>query len=82
MSQLLTLSGLGRIRKKMSSLRANEQPRAFAEVPESQQVLLLRDKRQPYELVRDYPVSELQEEHEVLVQNVVIGLNPIDWKAP
>ncbi|POS71321.1 oxidoreductase [Diaporthe helianthi] len=51
-------------------------------VPESQTVLLLREPRQPYELVKHYPTPELQTGSEVLVKTRAIGLNPIDWKAP
>ncbi|KAK4652539.1 hypothetical protein QC762_502270 [Podospora pseudocomata] len=50
--------------------------------PETQTVLLLHAARQPYELTDDYPVPQLQDEHEVLVRTQAIGLNPIDWKAP
>lgn len=51
-------------------------------VPETQTILLLYGPRQPYKLVDNYPVPELQSEAEVLVLNHTIGLNPIDWKAP
>lgn len=51
-------------------------------VPETQTILLLYGPRQPYKLVDDYPVPQLQNETEVLVLNHTIGLNPIDWKAP
>lgn len=51
-------------------------------VPESQTVLLLREPRQPYELVKHYPTPELHTGSEVLVKTRAIGLNPIDWKAP
>ncbi|KAK0612130.1 chaperonin 10-like protein [Immersiella caudata] len=50
--------------------------------PETQRVLLLHAARQPYELIRDYPVPQVQGDHEVLVRTEAIGLNPIDWKAP
>ncbi|KAK0705737.1 chaperonin 10-like protein [Apiosordaria backusii] len=54
----------------------------FTPPPETQTVLLLHAARQPYELTDDYPVPQLQDEHEVLVRTQAIGLNPIDWKAP
>ncbi|KAL2187841.1 GroES-like protein [Thermothelomyces heterothallicus CBS 203.75] len=50
--------------------------------PETQTVLLLHAARQPYELTENYPVSDLRDDHEVLVQTRAIGLNPVDWKAP
>ncbi|KAK4444553.1 chaperonin 10-like protein [Podospora aff. communis PSN243] len=50
--------------------------------PTTQRVLLLHAARQPYELVHDYPVPEVQGDDEVLVRTQAIGLNPIDWKAP
>lgn len=51
-------------------------------VPQTQTILLLYGPKQPYTLVRDYPVPKLQAESEVLVKTRAIGLNPIDWKAP
>lgn len=51
-------------------------------VPKTQNILLLYGPKQPYKLVEDYPVPELQIESEVLVRTRAIGLNPIDWKAP
>ncbi|AEO58523.1 hypothetical protein MYCTH_53905 [Thermothelomyces thermophilus ATCC 42464] len=51
-------------------------------IPETQTVLLLHAARQPYELTENYPVSDLRDDHEVLVQTRAIGLNPVDWKAP
>lgn len=51
-------------------------------VPESQTILLLKGPKQPYELVENYPIPELNSVSEVLVKTRAIGLNPIDWKAP
>lgn len=51
-------------------------------IPEKQTVLLLHAAKQPYTLTEDYPVPQLEEEHDVLVRTQAIGLNPIDWKAP
>jgi hypothetical protein len=51
-------------------------------LPKAQKALLLRDCKQPYDLVTDHQIPTLREEHEVLVQTAAIGLNPIDWKAP
>lgn len=50
--------------------------------PEKQTVLLLHAPKQPYQLTEDYPVPQLEGEHDVLVRTQAIGLNPIDWKAP
>ncbi|KAK3348551.1 chaperonin 10-like protein [Neurospora tetraspora] len=50
--------------------------------PEEQTVLLLHAAKQPYQLTEDYPVPQLEGEHDVLVRTQAIGLNPIDWKAP
>lgn len=51
-------------------------------VSESQTILLLKGPKQPYELVENYPIPELNSASEVLVKTRAIGLNPIDWKAP
>ena len=50
--------------------------------PETQSVLLLHGAKQAYQLTEETPVPELRSEDEVLLQTKVIGLNPIDWKAP
>lgn len=46
-----------------------------------QDVLLLHGAKQRYTLSR-CPIPELENEREMLVEVQVIGLNPIDWKAP
>ncbi|GJN75780.1 hypothetical protein PLICBS_009886, partial [Purpureocillium lilacinum] len=51
-------------------------------VPQEQDALLLHGPRQQYKIHRNYPVPQLADDNEVLVKAVVIGLNPIDWKAP
>ena len=48
----------------------------------SQTALLLHEVRQPYSIVKDYAVPDLKAKDEVLIEVEVIGLNPIDWKAP
>lgn len=58
------------------------EPLPLPTVPEKQTVLLLHAAKQPYQLTEDYPVPQLEEEHDVLVRTQAIGLNPIDWKAP
>ncbi|KAK0388413.1 hypothetical protein NLU13_4657 [Sarocladium strictum] len=59
-----------------------EAPVATGAVPGSQRALLLRDCKQPYDLITDHHIPELRAKDEVLVQTAAIGLNPIDWKAP
>ncbi|KAH9903594.1 quinone oxidoreductase [Xylariomycetidae sp. FL2044] len=51
-------------------------------VPATQQAALLHGLKTAYVIDRDYPVPELRYDNEVLVKTQVIGLNPIDWKAP
>lgn len=51
-------------------------------IPESQRALLLHGVRQPYQLTSGHPVPEARHDHELLVRNETIGLNPIDWKSP
>lgn len=51
-------------------------------VPESQTVLLLHAPKQSYEVTPDYAVPRLENKDELLAKVHVIGLNPIDWKAP
>lgn len=50
--------------------------------PESQTVLLLHAAKQSYQVTPDYAVPRLENENELLARVHVIGLNPIDWKAP
>ncbi|EHY56657.1 hypothetical protein HRR83_002259 [Exophiala dermatitidis] len=57
-------------------------PARPSKVAPHQRVLLLRGPRQPYEEVSDHPTPSLDGNREFLVRNLVIGLNPIDWKAP
>jgi hypothetical protein len=50
--------------------------------PKRQSALLLQAIRQPYEVVFDHAVPEIQHDTELLVKVTAVGLNPIDWKAP
>jgi hypothetical protein len=50
-------------------------------VPLAQTALLLHAVRQPYN-TENHDVPVIHNESEVLVKVEVIGLNPIDWKAP
>ncbi|KAH6874725.1 chaperonin 10-like protein [Thelonectria olida] len=52
------------------------------QIPESQRVLLLHGIRQPYQLTDGHPIPDTHHDHELLVRNETIGLNPIDWKSP
>ncbi|KZT41733.1 oxidoreductase [Sistotremastrum suecicum HHB10207 ss-3] len=48
---------------------------------ETQDVLLLRAPRQPYEFVENWPRPQIESENEVLIRIKAIGLNPVDWKS-
>jgi hypothetical protein len=52
------------------------------DVPSQQVVLLLHRPGQPYTLTSHYPVPLITKEDEILIKTNIIGLNPIDWKAP
>lgn len=47
-----------------------------------QNVLLLHGIKQRYMHTTEHPVPDLKHDRELLVQVNVVGLNPIDWKAP
>ncbi|KAH6724550.1 hypothetical protein BKA61DRAFT_536174 [Leptodontidium sp. MPI-SDFR-AT-0119] len=47
-----------------------------------QDVLLLHAPKQRYEHTKQQPIPELKTDWEMLVEVEVVGLNPIDWKAP
>lgn len=47
-----------------------------------QDVLLLHAPKQRYMHTTKQPIPELKNEREMLVAVEVVGLNPIDWKAP
>ncbi|KAK8052573.1 hypothetical protein PG993_003958 [Apiospora rasikravindrae] len=51
-------------------------------IPRTHKAAVLHSLKQPYVLDHARPVPELLHEWEVLVKSHVIGLNPIDWKAP
>lgn len=54
----------------------------MAEDLETQTVLILDEAKQPYRISDGHPISKLENVREVLVKTEIIGLNPIDWKAP
>lgn len=47
-----------------------------------QDVLLLHGPGKRYSLERAQQIPELQNDREILVQVLAIGLNPVDWKGP
>ncbi len=47
-----------------------------------QEVLLLHGVKQKYIHTIEQPIPVLRNDREMLVEVQVIGLNPIDWKAP
>ncbi|KAK7957693.1 hypothetical protein PG988_012541 [Apiospora saccharicola] len=51
-------------------------------IPRTHKAAVLHSLKQPYVVDYARPVPELIHEWEVLVKAHVIGLNPIDWKAP
>ncbi|CAM1510765.1 Fc.00g082780.m01.CDS01 [Cosmosporella sp. VM-42] len=80
---ILRRFSLAKSRKTSSGeIESNSSANIETAVPETQTVLLLRGPRQEYQLVDDYAVPRLAGQDEILVKNLVIGLNPIDWKAP
>jgi hypothetical protein len=48
----------------------------------SQEVLLLHGPKQKYAHTKNQPIPKIQNDREMLVAVEVVGLNPIDWKAP
>lgn len=47
-----------------------------------QEVLLLHAPKQRYTHTKKHPIPSLKSDREMLVEVEVVGLNPIDWKAP
>jgi hypothetical protein len=47
-----------------------------------QEVLLLHAPKQKYTHTKQQPIPRLENDREMLVEVEVVGLNPIDWKAP
>lgn len=47
-----------------------------------QDVLLLHGPKQRYAHTKKHPVPKVENDREMLVAVDVVGLNPIDWKAP
>lgn len=57
-------------------------PRRPSETLRHQAALLLHAPKQRYTHVKKHDVPEIKDEREMLVKIQVVGLNPIDWKAP
>ncbi|KAJ9606723.1 hypothetical protein H2200_008732 [Cladophialophora chaetospira] len=53
-----------------------------ASISTHQHALILYGPKQPYQEISDHPTPLLLNDRELLVRTRVIGLNPIDWKAP
>lgn len=47
-----------------------------------QEVLLLHGPKQRYKHETKQPIPSLKNDREMLIAVEVVGLNPIDWKAP
>jgi hypothetical protein len=47
-----------------------------------QDVLLLHGPKQKYKHTKEQPIPTIRDAREMLVEVEVVGLNPIDWKAP
>ena len=60
----------------------SDKERKHTSIDTSQEVLLLHEIRGRYEVASNQPIPEIRNSSEVLVRTAVIGLNPIDWKAP
>jgi hypothetical protein len=67
-------------RRKLASGKTKVLSEAF-DVPH-QEVLLLHGVKQRYAHTKEQPIPSLKNDREMLVAVEVIGLNPIDWKAP
>jgi len=49
---------------------------------EHQEVLLLHGVKQRYQHTTKHQIPKAEDDGEMLVKVTVVGLNPIDWKAP
>lgn len=55
-------------------------PPSYPSTPQCQRALIIARKGE-YEIVDDFPHHGFENEDEVLIRGVVVGLNPIDWKS-
>ena len=67
---------------RLDSNNAAQEPIIPPALDSKQQLLLLHGPKQEYTLINDGSIPQLQHEREMLVKVTVLGLNPIDWKAP
>ncbi|GAB7350182.1 hypothetical protein MBLNU459_g0845t1 [Dothideomycetes sp. NU459] len=60
----------------------NSHPDDFLRLGAPQQdLLLLHGPRQKYTLAKAQDIPTLRDDHEILIQVLAIGLNPVDWKG-
>lgn len=75
----------GQHRRKVSR-HASDLPTPESDTSEDvgcyQEALLLHAPKQKYAHVKRHSIPEVQDDREMLVKVQVVGLNPIDWKAP
>ncbi|KAE9362610.1 quinone oxidoreductase [Stipitochalara longipes BDJ] len=69
-------------RRKIHHIEENEDLQLEAFNVFNQEVLLLHGPKQRYAHTTDQPIPSIQNDREMLVAVEVVGLNPIDWKAP
>ena len=68
-------------KRRKTVTRAHEDSEPEFSVPH-QAVLLLHAPKQKYAHTKEQPIPRLESDREMLVEVEVVGLNPIDWKAP
>ncbi|EXJ68942.1 uncharacterized protein A1O5_07874 [Cladophialophora psammophila CBS 110553] len=68
--------------QKIENPSSKSSSTSLPSISTQQRALLLHGPKQPYAEVLDHPIPSLLDNRELLVWNRVIGLNPIDWKAP
>jgi len=69
-------------RLKTHHIGENEEPQLEPFNITKQEVLLLHGPKQRYAHTKDQPIPSIRDNREMLVAVEVVGLNPIDWKAP
>jgi NADPH:quinone reductase-like Zn-dependent oxidoreductase len=69
-----------RVDTQDSELNETEQHLIENDTDELQTALVIKSFEEPFIVDKAYPIPDLGE-HEVLVHNKFIGLNPIDWKG-
>jgi hypothetical protein len=69
-------------RRKVDDTKTLEVTDEVASDVPHQEVLLLHGPKQKYAHTKEQPIPTIRDAREMLVEVEVIGLNPIDWKAP